>query len=105
MVEAAGWKRYSSRVTLTSDSRIALSKQQRSCDLAGEMAIVNLANGVYYGLDPTGARIWKLLAEPLTLDQLCRALAGVYDVDRSRLDSDVRAFVGDLAEQGLVEIT
>ena len=39
------------------------------------------------------------------LDQLCRALAGVYDVDRSRLESDVRAFVGDLADQGLVEIT
>lgn len=68
------------------------------------MAIVNFENGVYYGLDPTGARIWNLLREPLTFDELCRSLARVYDVDRSTLETDIRAFVADLAEQGLVEI-
>ena len=91
------------RRTLTSDSRIALSKNQTSCDLAGEMAIVNFDNGVYYGLDPTGARIFNLLREPSTVEQLCDTLAEVYDVDRSRLEADVRAFVRDLADQGLVE--
>ena len=91
--------------TLTADSRIARSKDQVSCDLAGEMAIVNLANGVYYGLDPTGARIWNLLGDTLTFDELCHALVGVYEVDPSRLENDVRAFVGDLADQGLVDIT
>jgi coenzyme PQQ synthesis protein D (PqqD) len=91
-------------VTLAPESRIALSKNLASCDLAGEMAIVNFDNGVYYGLDPTGARIWNLLREPSTVEQLCDTLAGVYDVDRSTLESDVRAFVRDLAEHGLVEI-
>jgi hypothetical protein len=89
---------------LTPDSRIALSKNQTSCDLAGEMAIVSFDNGVYYGLDPTGARIWNLLRKPSTIDELCDSLAEVYDIDRSTLESDVRAFVSDLAEQGLVEI-
>jgi hypothetical protein len=92
------------RRTLTSDSRITRSKNQASCDLAGEMAIVNFANGVYYGLDPTGARIWNLLSEPLTVEEVCDTLAGVYDIERSTLESDVRAFVGDLAAHGLVEI-
>ena len=92
------------RRTLTSDSRITLSKNQASCDLAGEMAIVNFDNGVYYGLDPTGARIWNLLREPSTIEELCDILVGEFDVDRSTLESDVRAFVGDLADQGLVEI-
>jgi hypothetical protein len=93
-----------SRRTLTADSRIMLSKNQASCDLAGEMAIVNFENGVYYGLDPTGARIWNLLREPRTIEELCETLAGVYEVHRSTLESDVRTFVGDLAMQGLVEI-
>ena len=52
------------RPGLTAESRIALSKEQVSCDLAGEVAIVNLENGVYYGLDPTPRAIWELLAEP-----------------------------------------
>jgi hypothetical protein len=93
------------RRALTSESRITRSKDQASCDLAGEMAIVNFENGVYYGLDPTGARIWKLLDESHTLEELCRSLARVYDVEQSRLDSDLRAFIGELADQGLVEIT
>jgi len=97
--------REKARRALTSESRVTLSKDQASCDLAGEMAIVNFANGTYYGIDPTGARIWKLLNEPLTIEQLCSSLARVYDVERSRLDSDVRAFIGELADQGLVEIT
>ncbi|MFL6280552.1 MAG: PqqD family protein [Vicinamibacterales bacterium] len=93
------------RRALTSESRISLSKEQASCDLAGEMAIVNFDNGVYYGLDPTGARIWKLLNQPLTFADLCSSLAHVYDVDQSTLESDVRAFIRELAEHGLVEIT
>lgn len=68
------------------------------------MAIVNFDNGVYYGLDRTGARIWNLLREPSTIEQLCDTLADVYDVDRSTLEADLRAFVRDLATQGLVEI-
>ena len=101
---AAGWNLYSSRVTLTSDSRITLSRNQTSCDLAGEMAIVNFDNGVYYGLDPMGARIWNLLREPSTIEELCDTLAAQYDVERATLESDVRAFVGELAEHGLVEM-
>jgi len=93
------------RRTLTSDSRITVAKNQTCCDLEGEMAIVNFDNGVYYGLDPTGTRIWNLLRQPSTIAELCDTLAGVYDVDRSTLESDVRAFVRDLADQGLVEIT
>jgi coenzyme PQQ synthesis protein D (PqqD) len=91
-------------VRLAPESRIALSKNLTSCDLEGEMAIVNFDNGVYYGLDPTGARIWNLLRGPSTFEELCDTLAGVYDVDRSTLESDVRTFIRDLADQGLVEI-
>jgi hypothetical protein len=91
--------------TLTAQSRIARSKNQTSCDLDDETAIVNFENGVYYGLDPTGARVWNLLREPVTIEELCSSLGRVYDVEPSRLESDIRAFIGDLAEQGLVEIT
>ena len=93
------------RPGLTAESRIALSKEQVSCDLAGEVAIVNLENGVYYGLDPTATRIWELLAEPRTFGDICSSMLRIYDVERPTLEADVRAFVGELATQGLVVIT
>jgi hypothetical protein len=93
------------RRALTPDSRIALSKDQVSCDLAGEMAIVNLNNGVYYGLDPVGARVWNLLREPVTFEDLCGSLIHDYHVDAPRLEADMRTFLAELADQGLVDIT
>jgi hypothetical protein len=97
--------RHEGRPALTAESRIALSKEQVSCDLDGEVAIVNLANGVYYGLDPTATRIWALLAEPRTFADICNSMLRMYDVEQSTLEADVRAFVGELAVQGLVVIT
>lgn len=90
---------------LSLQSRLVLSRDQVSCDLAGEAAIVNLQNGVYYGLDPIGARVWNLMRESVTLAQLVDLLLADYAVDRLTLESDMRRFLRQLAEQGLVEIT
>ncbi len=90
---------------LSADTRIVLSGDQVSCDLGGEAAIVNLKNGVYYGLDPVGARVWNLLRAPVTLAQLLDALLAMYEVERPTLEADIRAFVNQLADQGLVEIS
>jgi hypothetical protein len=82
-----------------------VSKDQVSCDLEGEAAILNLKNSVYYGLDPVGARVWQLIQEPTTLAQIRDVLRAEYDVDASQLESDIRDLVEQMAEQGLVEIT
>ncbi len=86
-------------------SRIAVSDHQVSCDLAGEAAIVNLKNGVYYGLDPVGARIWSAIREPVTFAQIRDTLLGVYNVEPRALEADIRDFLRQLAEQGLIEIS
>lgn len=92
-------------IRLSDESRIVVSKDQVSCDLAGEAAILNLKNGVYYGLDPVGARIWNLIQTPTTFARIREVLLDCYDVEQLRLESDIRDLVSQLAEQGLVEIT
>jgi hypothetical protein len=93
-----------SRLPLSDTSRIVVSPDQLSCDLAGEAAIVNLKNGVYYGLDSVGARIWNLIREPATFGEIRAALVRDYDVEAVRLETDIREFLAQLAEQGLIEI-
>ena len=46
------------------ETMIVVSKEQASAALGDEAAILNLKDGVYYGLDPVGARIWKLVQTP-----------------------------------------
>jgi len=45
-------------------------RDQLSCDLAGEATILNLANGMYYTLNPIGTRIWNLIQQPKTLREI-----------------------------------
>ncbi|MGO9603687.1 MAG: PqqD family protein [Candidatus Binataceae bacterium] len=91
-------------LSLPEGSRVAASRDQVSCDLAGEAAILNLKSGVYFGLDPVGARVWSLLQNPLTLAEICDALSQEYDVERGRLEADLRELISDLTEHGLVRI-
>ena len=86
-------------------TRVVAAKDQVSRDMAGEAAILNLTSGVYYGLNPIGARIWNLIQEPKTLGEINETILREYEVNTDRCEADVRALLSQLAEQGLVEIT
>jgi len=83
-------------VTLAIESRIVVSKDQVSCDLAGEAAILNLKNSVYYGLDLVRARVWSLIQEPKTFAEIRDTLPDLHDVDRPQLESDLQALLSRL---------
>ena len=80
------------------------SSDQVSCDLQGETAILQLSTGVYYGLDPVGARIWTLLAQPATVASLTETIVAEFDVDPGRCMLDIVALLDDLDEHGLITV-
>jgi hypothetical protein len=84
---------------------VVAAREQISCDLADEVAILNFGSGVYYGLDAVGALIWSLIQQPQTVGAIRDALLDAYDVDPERCDGDLRAFLTELASAGLVEVT
>jgi hypothetical protein len=91
-------------IRLLDESRIAVSADQVSCDLAGEVAILNLKNSVYYGLDPVAASVWSLIQKPKTFAEIRDALLDIYEVDGAQLESDLQVLLGQLSEQGLIDI-
>ena len=90
---------------LTNQAIIVATKQQVSCDLGEEAAILNMKNSVYYGLDPVGARIWQLLQQPRSIAEIRDVIASEYDVSAERAESDLRELIGKLLSEGLVELT
>ena len=80
------------------------AKEQVSCDLGEEVAILNLKNGVYYGLDPVGAKVWKLIQKPRTFNQIRDSLLAEYDVDPGRCERDLSALLRKLADQRLLDV-
>jgi Coenzyme PQQ synthesis protein D (PqqD) len=86
------------------DSIVVAARDQVSCDLAGEVAILDVKSGTYLGLNAVGARIWHLIQAPKTVDQVCETLTEEYDVQADRCRCDVLALLQELAAKGLVEI-
>lgn len=71
-------------------------------ELAGEVVLLNLQSGVYYGLDEVGSRVWQLLTQSRGVDDVCATLLDEYDVSAEALRADVERLVGELSEKGLV---
>jgi hypothetical protein len=91
--------------TVLRSSRVVVSKDQVSSDLGGgEVAILNLKRGTYYGLDAVGARIWDLIQEPRTIGEIRDALVNEYEVQRDRCESDLITLLQRLTDEGLVEV-
>jgi len=90
---------------LLDETTVVAAREQVSCDFGGEAAILNLKNGIYYGLDPVGTRVWHLIQQPRTFGELRNILVSEYDVDAARLGSDVEDLLMRLAENDLVEIS
>ena len=90
---------------LSPSAVVTAARDQVSADLEGEAVILNLADGVYYGLDGVGARVWELLREPRTAAELRDAITAEFDVDAGTAWHDLSGLLAELAARCLVEIT
>ncbi len=85
------------------DAVLVAARDQVSAEVEGEAVILNLADGVYYGLDGVGARVWELLREPRSVAELRDALTAEYDVDADTAWRDLQVLLGELSARRLVE--
>jgi hypothetical protein len=85
-------------------SSVVASREQVSSDLGGEIAILDLKGGTYYGLDAVGARIWSLVQEPRTVEEIRDVLVSEYEVEPDRCERDLLALLQRLADEGIVEV-
>ena len=89
---------------IAKDSIVVAVKDQVSSDLAGEVVILDLRRGMYYGLDAVGARIWALIQEPRSVEAIRDAILAEYEVEPEPCEHDLLALLGDLASAHLIEI-
>ncbi len=90
---------------VTLDSVVVAHGSLMSSEVDGELVMMDVDKGTYYGLDPVAARIWAAIAEPARLGDVCSSLVERYDVDHDTCAAEVLAFVGQLRDAGLVTVT
>lgn len=77
-------------MTIQLDSVVQRVPEPVSSEIDDDLVILSVERGRYYGTEIVGNRIWALLAE--------------FEIERSVCEQEVRAFLGQLQDEGLVQV-
>jgi hypothetical protein len=67
-----------------------------------EFVMMGLDQGEYYAVKGVAASLWRHLAEPRDLTELCALVAAEYDVTAELCHDDVAAFLEQLRTKQMV---
>ena len=88
---------------ILSDS-VVIPAQVMARQVGEETIILDLASGIYFGLDAVGARIWQLMAEGRTLADICAAMLVEYEVPAEEIERDVINLADTLSSRRLIDV-
>ena len=91
-------------MTIEMTSVVSRSEEQVCAEVDGEVVMMSVERGNYYGLDAVGSRIWELIETPSTVAALCDRLVAEYAVERGQCETDVLHFLQQMSDQGLVKL-
>ncbi len=74
-------------------------------EMDGDLVMMSIENGEYYGIGGVGTRIWELLDQPTTIQQLVETIKTEFDIQEDRCRDDVLSFSEKLFELGLIKPT
>lgn len=83
--------------------RIRRSPDVVWAELDGELVLLDLRTGSYYGLNRVGADIWRLLAQGCTAETILSHLVADYDIGADQVRWDLRTFIDGLVACGLAQ--
>ncbi|MCL4509150.1 MAG: PqqD family protein [Chloroflexi bacterium] len=75
-----------------------------AAELGEEFVLLDTASGKYYGLEGAGARVWELLLQGHSADQICSTLISEYDAAEVPIRTDVSTFLRSMLDRGLIEL-
>jgi Coenzyme PQQ synthesis protein D (PqqD) len=84
---------------------ISRSPSVLAAEVSGEIVMMSIERGHYFGLDDIGSDIWKRIEPPCSFATLIDGLAADYEADRAAIAADVQALLGRMAEQDVVRLT
>lgn len=87
---------------LSASTIVARKRGLIESEIDREIVALDIESGVCYGLNGIGSRIWRLLANPLSISQICSTLISEYEVAPDTCERDVVSLIQHLLEEDLV---
>lgn len=89
---------------IQSETRVVRVPQQTSGQVDGQVVLLSLQSGHYYGMNEHGSRIWELIEQPIPVSEIVDRLLTEFDVTRDQCESEVLSFLNALRVDQLVQV-
>lgn len=90
---------------LSPNSEIVRRSHPLGAAIGDTQVLLDVEQGVYFGLNEVGSRIWQRLEHPVRVRELCALLKAEYDGEEARIDAEVLAFLAQLEAQNLIDVS
>ena len=86
------------------NAKIVQNKEIDASDIDGDKGMMNLERGIYSSLNSVGSRIWDIIENPTTTDDIVKVLLNEYDIAEEECKEAVVSFLKGLEVNGLITI-
>lgn len=88
----------------TNNQAITVGNSVLFQEVGGEVVLLDIESGEYYGLNEVGSRIWTLIQEERTESGILSTMLKEYDVSEFVLASDIKQFLTKLQAKGIIHL-
>jgi hypothetical protein len=90
---------------ITVDSKVQRNPEMVSGNMDGEVVMLSIQRGEYFGLDKIGSRIWDIIENSISISDIKNILLQEYEVDEETCLNDLIEFLEDLQNKGLILVS
>lgn len=92
----------STEAEIGSETLVTRNEEPVAVEVDRTVVMMSVDQGMYFGLEGVGPKIWALLEQPRSVRQLCEALMSEFDVAPEVCRREVGAFLEELRRAQLV---
>jgi hypothetical protein len=89
---------------VTDATIISRSPNVLTAEVDGEILMMSIERGGYFGLNNVGSDIWRRLDPPCSFAELLDKLAAEYQATKATIAEDVRAWLARMAAEDIVRL-
>lgn len=92
-------------IEITGATTIRRNPELLSVEMDGDLVMMSIESGNYFGVSGVGPTIWEFLESPKNFDQIVAEICASFEVDAPVASADLRKFLDNLAENGMIEVS
>lgn len=88
--------------TFTSETRVIRKPDLVAAEMDGDIVLMSIQQGEYFGISSIGPKLWELLEQPVTVTQTVDVICAEYETSPETCAADVTTFVSALLHNNLI---